>query len=247
MTIPDDELTASLPAKASVDSIKLIPYPKIIFMYPSVLFALVAAIWLTLIGEPKAVMQDQHANMQQGSAAFLTLIFVWIFGLNSLVLAFDFPRSSSLTIVIAVIAAIFGLVMLSHWKPGLLGGVTNWLASLKPVANATFYWMFVTVGLLLLLAVKVVVKFDYWEVRSHELLHHFGLWGNLNRYSAPHVRIDKEVNDVFEFMLFGSGRLILQPSGEQRAFVLDNIIWINRKEEEITKLLGALKVDVRDD
>jgi hypothetical protein len=48
-------------------------------------------------------------------------------------------------------------------------------------------------------------------------------------------------------MLLGSGRLILQPSGEQRAFVLDNIIWINRKEEEITKLLGALKVDVRDD
>ena len=91
------------------------------------------------------------------------------------------------------------------------------------------------------------MKFDYWEVRSNELLHHFGLWGNLKRYSAPHVRIDKEVNDVFEFMLLGAGRLVLQPRGEQRAFVLENVLWINRKEEAITKLLGALTVDVRDD
>ena len=41
--------------------------------------------------------------------------------------------------------------------------------------------------------------------------------------------------------------MILQPSGEQRAFVLDNVLRITQREKEITKLLGVLKVDVRGD
>ena len=264
----DNEVTGDTPGtstrKSSEDCIKLVPYPKIVFMYPTLLYALVVAICLSVIDQPRAELGSPAttgaeaaaasdpapqltATIKDDTAVFLTLIFLGIFGLNLLVLAFDFPRSSSLTLVVTVVALFFALLLLSHWKPGLLGGVSTWISSLQPMANATFYWMFVGIGLLMVIAIKVVVKFDYWEIRPNEILHHHGLWGNLKRYSAPHVRIDKEVNDVFEYMLLGAGRLILQPSGEQRAFVLDNILRITQREEEITKLLGVLKVDVRDD
>jgi len=96
-------------------------------------------------------------------------------------------------------------------------------------------------------AVLINVRFDYWEVRQNELLHHHGFLSNLERYSAPNLRISKEIDDVFEYLLLRSGRLIIHPSNEPRAFVLDNVLNINVKEAAITKMLGALQVSVRDE
>jgi len=45
-------------------------------------------------------------------------------------------------------------------------------------------------------------------------------------------------------LLLRSGRLILQPSNE-RPIILDNILFIERKELTITRMLGALQVQVR--
>jgi hypothetical protein len=91
------------------------------------------------------------------------------------------------------------------------------------------------------------LRLDYWEVRPNELLHHHGVLSNLERFSAPNLRIDKEINDLFEYLLLRSGRLILHPSNERRAIILDNVPFIKDKERQITQLLGALKVDIRDD
>src|SRR5690606_16345212 len=122
---------------------------------------------------------------------------------------------------------------------------TNFIKRMNPTANATFYFLFAGLLGIIYLGVFVSAYFDYWEVRPNELLHHHGFLSNLKRYSAPHLRIEKEVTDVFEFLLLRSGRLILHPSNEPRAIVLDNVPAINRKEEEITRMLGALQVQVR--
>jgi hypothetical protein len=95
--------------------------------------------------------------------------------------------------------------------------------------------------------VMISVRFDYWEVRPNELLHHHGLLSDLKRYAAPNLRVDKEINDVFEYLLLGSGRLILQPSSERRAIILENVPFISQKEKDITAMLGALQVQVRTD
>ncbi len=58
-------------------------------------------------------------------------------------------------------------------------------------------------------------------------------------------RIDvAEQDDVFEFMLLGSGRLILHPATEKRAIVLDNILFVGSKERKLTKMLGSIKVQI---
>ena len=89
------------------------------------------------------------------------------------------------------------------------------------------------------------MQFDYWEVTPNELLHHHGFLSNLERYSSPNLKINKEINDVFEYMLLRSGRLILHPSNEPRAIVLENVMGINAKEATLMKMLGALQVQVR--
>ena len=85
------------------------------------------------------------------------------------------------------------------------------------------------------------------KFRPNELLHHHGVLSNLERLSAPNLRIEKEINDVFEYFLMRSGRLILHASDERRAIVLDNVPFIWKKEEAITRMLGALQVQVRND
>jgi hypothetical protein len=97
---------------------------------------------------------------------------------------------------------------------------------------------------LIYIAVFLNIRFDYWEVRPNELLHHHGVLSNLERFAAPNLRIDKEINDVFEYFLLRTGRLILHPSNERRAIVLENVPLINRKEAEITRMLGSLQVRI---
>jgi hypothetical protein len=91
------------------------------------------------------------------------------------------------------------------------------------------------------------VRFDYWELRANELIHHHGLWSDMKRYPAPNLRIDKEVNDIFEHILLGADRLVLRPTTEDRAIVLDNVLFVNQKEEALTKKLGSLKVRIHED
>ena len=106
--------------------------------------------------------------------------------------------------------------------------------------------MFALIMICLYIGVAISARFDYWEVRPNELLHHHGVLSDLERFSAPNLRINKEINDVFEYLLLRSGRLIVHASSERKAIVLENVFFINRKETQITRMLGALQVQVRE-
>jgi hypothetical protein len=218
------------------NSIYLISYPKIVFMYPSLIAAILAAI---VIGA--------RGNQQDGVSEVISLVFLGIFCANLVVLSFDFPRTTSLTFFFIGVAAFMGLWLFSTTNPNFLPFLGDIVKSLRPYANAKFYGILATVLALIYIAVAISVQFDYWEVRPNELLHHHGVLSDLERFSAPNLRIDKEINDLFEYLLLRAGRLILHPSNERRAVVLENVFFINKKEQQITKMLGALQVQVRTD
>lgn len=219
------------------DPVFLVSYPKIVFLYPTVLAAIFGAIfmWVNKIGA------DADAAIIPGRI-FLTVLMI-----NVVVISFDFPRTTSLTWFFAAVAVVLGLWMFFRLNPNLIHGVTVQMAKIRPAANASFYMIYVLGMLFLFTCVIISRRFDYWEVRGNELLHHHGVLSDLERFSAPNLRIDKEINDVFEYLLLRSGRLILHPSQERRAIVLENVFFINQKEERITKMLGALQVRVRTD
>jgi hypothetical protein len=218
--------------------IYLVPYPKIIFLYPSFIAAVVIGSILAFLSEPQVGPNDTVA-------VICSVVFLGILAINLVVLSFDFPRGTSLTLFFLIAAVALGATVLFITKPEVLPAVSNFLMRVKPVANATFYFVISGIFAALFIVVFFKVRFDYWEVRPNELLHHHGILSDLKRFAAPNLRIDKEINDVFEYMLLRSGRLILQPSSERKAIVLDNVPFISRKEEQVTRMLGALQVQVR--
>jgi hypothetical protein len=214
--------------------IYLMSYPKIVLLYPTFIASIVAgfvALWL--------------GNDASPTHTTLALSFMGILAVNLVVLAFDFPRTTSLTLFFCIVAFVFGFILLMRYFPDLLPAVSQFFKALNPHANSTFYFLFSTVLGIIYVCVFVTVRMDYWEIRSNELLHHHGFLSNLERYSAPNLRISKEIDDIFEYMLMRSGRLIIHPSSEPRAFVLDNVPFIDGKEARITKMLSALQVTVR--
>ncbi|MCY2990532.1 MAG: hypothetical protein NTY19_22040 [Planctomycetota bacterium] len=218
----------------------LVPYPKIVFLYPSFLVAVIAAIYMSVFHWG---LKDPEAS----GPVVIAEIFLFVLAINLVILAFDFPRTTSLTLFFFGAAVLLGFILLVTLRPNVLPGVLAFLKLLHPVANATFYCTFATVLGLIFLAVLINVRFDYWEVRPNELLHHHGVLSNLERFSAPNLRIEKEINDVFEYFLLRSGRLLLHASDDRRSIVLDNVPFIWKKEEAITRMLGALQVQVRND
>ena len=149
---------------------------------------------------------------------------------NMFVIVFDFPRATSLTLVFVILTIAMGLWLLFLTRPDFIPAIEHLLIRIRPVANTTFYACMTVTMSIMYLAVFISAKFNYWELTNNELLHHHGLLSDLKRYPAPNLRVDKEINDVFEYMLLGSGRLILHPSTEKRAIVLDNILFVGSKK-----------------
>ena len=234
---PADESLSS--ESSTPNNIYLVSYPKIIYLYPTFFAAIFAGIYMTVVGNASG--EERH------STEIAAMIFLGLSTINLVVLAFDFPRTTSLTLFFFFAAVLMGSVLLFRFNPDLLPFVHKALKLLRPWANSQFYFIFAGVLFVIYCIVGINVQFDYWEVRPNELLHHHGILSDLERFSAPNLRIDKEINDVFEYLLLRSGRLILHPSNERRAIVLENVFFINRKEQQITRMLGAVQVQVRTD
>lgn len=215
------------------EQVRLVSYPKIIFMWPIWLVALAAALFLVFV--------DPTGKAGQS----VTWTFLIVMSSNLVVLGFDFPRTTSITLFFIAVACVLGGVLGIIYFPDMLPSVTGWLSSIHPAANASFYWILTIVLALIFGMVLINRRFDYWEVRPNELLHHHGVLSDLERIPTRELRVEKEINDIFEYLLMGAGRLILQPSGDRKAIILENVPMISKKEKEVTKLLGALQVQVR--
>lgn len=235
-----EEKKKSSASQEDLNQIILRPYPKVIFLWPTFLVTLSVALWLSFT-------VDDTLDATKASHYMPSLIFLIVFSVNLVVIAFDFPRTTSLTLFFLAAAVVCGAVLLFTYKPDWASALGGFFELLRPTASALFYWLITIMLGIIYIIVMIAVRFDYWEVRPNELLHHHGILSNLERFSAPNLRIEKEINDVFEYLLLRSGRLILSPRDVQRPIVLDNVLFISKKEQAITKMLSALQVQVRND
>jgi hypothetical protein len=206
-------------------------YPKTIFLYPIALVAFLCGM-ATLVGlaEPRT----------------LGFIFTTIAFFNLIVISFEFRKSTPVVLVLLLLVLVLGGVLLNE-RFGVIALIGVLYGKLDLSANAQFYFGVAGGYGLVLLLVMIAARFDYWEVRGNEILHHTGLLGDCERYPAPQMQIRKEIVDVFEFMLLLSGRLIIFPSGRERAIVLENVPSINSIERRMTELLDSLRVTVEKD
>ena len=209
--------------------VKLWTWPKIIFLYPSMFAAIFAAIAM---------------KVWPDLATTWGVVFQIVFFVNAIVMAFDFPRTASLNLLLLAVAVILGGVLINLHVAEFWPALKGWTQWLVPVANTQFYVLFAgTLALVYFLVLIVDFRFDYWLVYPNEIVHRRGLLGNVSRYPAPGLEMQKEITDIFEYFLFSSGRLLIQPS-KGPAIVLDTVFRVNDKVDRIQRLLDAISVEV---
>jgi hypothetical protein len=224
--------------KESVERTVLRPYPKVVYFYLTWIVSLVAGIVISMYSVPLTAPAEKIATMESVQQ-FWTYLFLMVFAFNLLVVSFQFGRMMTVSIVFVVLTLIF----LGLWL-GFLDKVFSFLGNFHPVADHKFFFFLFTVFTIIYLMVFVQTRFNYWVVRRNELLHKHGFLGDVKRYHAQNVKIHKEIPDIFEFLLLRAGTIIIHPEGEDRAVVLDNIVGINRKENEVKEILESYAVRI---
>ena len=174
------------------------------------------------------------------------LLFVTIFIINLLILSIDFPRFTILAVFLGIIALVFFLLWLNVFV-AILPPIVALLEGLFPVANMQFYFLIATSIGINYIVIWVTRYLDYWVIMPNEILHNHGPFSDLERFPTFNLKFDKEIPDIFEFILAGAGRLTLHITNERRAIVLDNVLWIDSKENELKKLMSRMDVRVTTD
>jgi len=214
--------------KAPVETIIIRTWPKLIFMWPTAVLSLVLGLLM--------LFSEGWENVY--GAAFLICM-----ALNLIVLTFDFPRSTSLTVFIAVVVVVLGLILLNQ-QFAVIAPLKHWLGSLKLNASRDFYLTIAVLMGSLFAAMAFVTRFDYWELTSNELIHRTGLLGDVERFSTAGLKLNTEIRDVFEYCLAGAGRVIMNIPASPRPIVLDNVLGIKTLMETSKDLLSRRVVQV---
>ncbi|RME74930.1 MAG: hypothetical protein D6776_04280 [Planctomycetota bacterium] len=203
-------------------------YPKAVFFYPMAVTALVCGVAQAL---------------GWASPHTLGFVFMCVFFFNLVIVSFEFTRHVSMVMVLAIVTIVLLGALLKD-KVGLDVLLGKLYRLLNFEAQPGFYFGLFGSYVLVLIGIVVDTRFDYWEIRGNEILHHHGFLGDVERFPAPNIQLTKEITDVFEHLLLGSGTLVIRPSNSERPIVLENVPRINRLEDRITQKLHALRVTI---
>ena len=217
------------------DRIVIRPWPKVIFLYPTLIAALVA--WFL------SLFPGIWGNDPLTGNATVGWVFCAVFFLNLLVFAFDFSRIKSITILFVIVALAFALLWANkNWE--IMGWVQDTLAKVNIRMNSQFYGFMSFILSFIFFLVFINTRFNYFEVNRNEILHHHGYLGDIHRTPTTAMRMQKEIYDLLEYGLLRSGRLIFYPSTQREAIVIDNVVGINTVEDRIKHLLSSVSVAV---
>jgi len=218
-----------------LDQIVIRSWPKVTFLYPVMFVSFFCG----------AIQHFTTDGINSEAAYTMGLVFFCILCLNLLVLSFEFSRFKTLAIFAFFLAFFFFLLYLStRWE--VFRFLREIFDNFKIRASTSFYFAIGTYLLLTLGGVFLTTRFNYWIIRSNEILHKEGFLGDVKRFPSPNLKMTKEITDVFEFLLLGSGKIVLYPTSEKQAFVLEHVPWVNDKERKIQVLLSTISVEVEE-
>ncbi|MCA9519136.1 MAG: hypothetical protein KC635_29575 [Myxococcales bacterium] len=196
------------------------PLPKVVFFYLTWLASLVCAIATEADAVPWA-----------GAVWMSAFLF------NLLVISFDFNEERSLIVVLLIVVAFLALLY-----AGALADVGSFVEKLKPVMNATFYWMVFGAFSVIFLFVWLQSRINYWIIEPNEVVHRYGLFPKMKRFPTESLRWDKSVPDLLERLLLGSGTIVLTTPSEKFPIVIDHVLRIDTVDDRIAAVLGVKQV-----
>ncbi len=249
--------------------LKIFTYPKTIFIWPTFVAAIISAIIMYASGnkteDPRKLARAEARAATNANAAadpgavkpaepkrFTTpqniagFLFLMVFLLNLVVMSVDFPRFTIMVVIVGIVALIFGFLYINVYF-NLLPPLVAFLENIYVVATASFYLWIATIILFVFGLIWATRYLDYWVILPNEILHSHGPFSDLERFPTMNMKFDKEIPDILEYALLGSGRLVLHVYGHPTAFILDNVLWIDAKEAELKKLMSRLDVRITSD
>jgi len=260
-------------ARPDVKGIRVFTYPKVIFMFPTMIVALICGVGMWTIGdrttdptkEVAAAPADAQAHAGGPAAAasapvaaghdrfkrpenLFSVLFLGVFAFNLLIMAIDFPRFTIIAVALLIGFVVFFLLWIgAAFDVELMRAVRGLMSAVYVTANAEFYLIISTIMAIVLAIVYATRYLDYWQILPNEILHHHGPMSDLERFPTMNLKFDKEIPDVFEHLMFGAGRLVLHVSDERKAIVLETVLHVARKEDALKKLMSRLEVRVTTD
>lgn len=204
------------------------PWPKMIFLWPTAVMSLVMAIASTYV--------EDRQNLWGG-------IFLTVVGINFMVLTFEFPRATSLTLTMGLVTVVLALFLLNRYF-NVITAINEFFGNLRVSASPHFYWVFFSICVVLFVGMFIMTRFDYWVLSPNELIHHHGMLGDVERFSTAGLKLNKEICDIFEYALAGAGRIIMRVPTVDRPIVLENVLNIGRIERVADTMLDAPAVRI---
>lgn len=202
------------------------PLPKAVFLYPT----FIALVAMGIV-----------ANRWPEHTVTGSLIFLAIFFVNFGVLALDFPKASALALFTSLGMLLLAAFLIDYHVVEFLPRAISLGRNLSPTANDHLYFALAAAMALIYIFVLVFdVRRNYWKITANGISHHHG-FGNSQDYSAQGVTMQRDITDVFEYFLLGSGRLMIHPA-DGPSIVLENVPKINRAYARIETITEATNV-----
>jgi hypothetical protein len=254
--------------RPDVKGIRIFSYPKVIFLFPTLIVSLICGIGMLTIGDrtegqrtaevkaqaavggpavkdaPAAAKPDRFKTPEN----LLAVLFLGVLAFNLLIMAIDFPRFTIVALLLlAAFLTFFVLWIGAYFDFELMRAIRSLMAGIYSYANAEFYFLVAAVLTVIFAIIYITRWLDYWQIMPNEILHHHGPLSDLERYPTMNLKFDKEIPDVLEFLFLGSGRLVLHVTEERKAIVLDNVLFINSVEAALKNLMSRMEVRITTD
>jgi hypothetical protein len=255
-----------------VKGIRIFSYPKVIFLFPTLVVALICWVGMLTIGDSNVTQRKAEAEVKAATGVapsgravqvaepatmhdrfktpenLLGVLFLGVLAFNLLMMALDFPRFTIVAIIFLVGFGVFFVLWFgAYFDYELMRAVRKLMASVYVFANTQFYFL-VAVMLTVIFAIVYITRWlDYWQIMPNEILHHHGPLSDLEQFKTTSLKFDKEIPDVLEYLLLGSGRLVLHIPDEKKAVVLDNVLFINSVERSLKNIMSRMEVRITTD
>jgi len=225
---------SSTPAAGELKPVILRSWPKIVLMLPTMFMAIACGIVMSIYGLPAS-------DVGFSSIHLINLVFLLVLAINLMLLLYDLSLRGFLIVALSIIALVLGLFLINQSRPGVFEAIGGAL-SVRVAANSAFYFLFAVVLLVNLIIAWIITRFHYWVVEHNEIIIHKGFMHEQERHPTSTARFTLEIDDVVEYALFGSGKLVFTFSDEKRSRELTTVLRIRSKAHQLDLLLGRMAV-----
>lgn len=208
-------------------------YPKVISLLPTAILAIIFGIIETLpfIGANELVLRG------------LGLAFVIVFTFNVFVLSFEFNEAKTFGLVAIIIFLALIYLLLSQMNIIEQGSIFNIISGTRVILSAHAYYLIGFGILFVMFLIWLHRRWDYWIIEPNQVTHKSGIFGKTERFPTQGMKYGIEISDVFEYMLFKSGKLTLYFPTEKKIITLDVVPNIKGVEQKIQEILGFIEVE----